>query len=77
MLRFLQEVKVNHRTLAIVKQLNNGNGNNVRVCLQDIDLEDYEGDEKYLAYVSTKYMKIDPSIGIPLLREALHKQYDF
>lgn len=75
-LRFLKEIKVTYKTLAIAKQLNNGNGG-IKVYLKDINIDDYEGDEHYLAYVSVKYMRINPSIGIPLLWEALHQQYDF
>lgn len=69
-------MKVNYRTLAIAKQLNNGNAG-VKVYLHDINLDDYEDDDKILAYHSARHLRIHPKIGIPLLWEALHQQYEF
>ncbi len=51
--------------------------NGRKIFLKDINLDDYSGDERTLAYYSAKHLHLLPEVGIPLLWAALHQQYDF
>jgi len=51
--------------------------NGRKIYLKDIDLDDYSGDDQVLAYYSSKYLHLLPEVGIPLLWNALHQQYEF
>ncbi len=73
----LTEIKVNLRTIFLAKQLYDYENNGRKIYLKDIDLNNFSGDELLLAFYSAKYLHLLPKIGIPLLWDALHQQYDF
>ncbi len=74
----LTEIKVNLRTIFLAKQLYDYEDKGNKIFLKDIDLDSYsDGNERTLAYYSAKHLHLLPEVGIPLLWDALHQQYDF
>ena len=73
----MTEIKVNLRTIFLAKQMYDYENNGRKIYLKDINLDDYSGDDQVLAYYSSKYLHLLPEVGIPLLWNALHQQYDF
>jgi len=74
----LQEIKLTHGTIYIVKQMDAyKNNSKQKVYLKDINIDDYVGDERQLAYYGVRLLHMHPDEAIPLLWKALSQQYKF